>query len=105
MDKNMNTTKNSSPPLYQQLKEKILNQFKELSPLTPIPSERELCDLFGVSRPTVRRALEELEHEGEFVRLAGKGTFIADKKYTDHEMQSFIGFHEDASSQNKTPTS
>jgi len=100
-----NKTKNSSIPLYQQLQVKMLNQFKNLSPLTPIPSERELCDLFGVSRPTVRRALEELEQEGELVRLAGKGTFIADKKYTDHAMQSFIGFYEDASKQNKKPTS
>ncbi|MGG1396475.1 GntR family transcriptional regulator [Bacillus salipaludis] len=94
-----------SIPLYRQLKEKILKQSKDQSPLTPIPSERELCDLFGVSRPTVRRALEELEQDGEVYRLAGKGTFIADKKYTDHELQSFIGFHEDASQQNKTPTS
>jgi GntR family transcriptional regulator len=100
----MDKTKNSSP-LYQQLKEKILKQFKDLSPLTPIPSERELCEIFGVSRPTVRRALEELEQEGELVRLPGKGTFVADKKYTDHEMQSFIGFHEDASKQNKKPKS
>jgi GntR family transcriptional regulator len=92
-------------PLYQQLKVKMMEQLKDLSPLTPIPSERELCEMFSVSRPTVRRALEELEHDGELYRLAGKGTFIADKKYTDHEMQWFIGFHEDASSQNKTPTS
>jgi GntR family transcriptional regulator len=107
MEKNMDLEKGSlSLPLYLQLQEKILNQFKDLSPLTPIPSERELCDMFGVSRPTVRRALEELEQAGELVRLPGKGTFIAEKKkYTDHEMHSFIGFHEDASQQNKKPTS
>jgi GntR family transcriptional regulator len=107
MEKKLDIEKTSLPaPLYLQLREKILKQFKDLSPLTPIPSERELCDLFSVSRPTVRRALEELEQAGELVRLPGKGTFMAEKKkYTDHEMHSFIGFHEDASRQNKKPTS
>jgi GntR family transcriptional regulator len=95
----------NKPKLYQQLKEKILDQFENQSPLTPIPSERDLCEMFGVSRPTVRRALDELEQEGELYRLAGKGTFIAEKKYIDHAMQWFIGFHEDASMQQKAPSS
>lgn len=94
-----------SLPLYQRLKNVLLEELKELSPLTPIPSERELCEKYEVSRPTVRKALDELEQEGELYRLAGKGTFVADKKYTDHELQWFIGFHEDASMQQKTPSS
>jgi len=97
--------KSTSQPLYQKVEEEILQRFKHHTPLTAIPSERELCEIFGVSRPTVRRALEELEKKGEVFRLAGKGTFISDKKYTDHELESFIGFYEDASSQNKRPTS
>ncbi|WP_281421306.1 GntR family transcriptional regulator [Cohnella xylanilytica] len=91
-------------PLYYQLKQLIMEKLKELPPLSPIPSERELCDTFGVSRPTVRRALEELENDGELVRLPGKGTFVAEKKYVDHAMQWSIGFYEDASMQNKAPT-
>jgi GntR family transcriptional regulator len=97
-------TPNSPLPLYFQLKQLIMEKLKELPPLSSIPSERELCDTFGVSRPTVRRALEELENDGELVRLPGKGTFVADKKYVDHAMQWSIGFYEDASTQNKTPT-
>lgn len=95
----------NSIPLYQQLKHKLLKEWKGLSPLSPIPSERELCDRYNVSRPTVRKALEELQQEGEIHRLPGKGTFIAEKKYIDHAMQWFIGFHEDASMQQKNPNS
>jgi len=95
----------SQYPLYHQLKQLIMENLKDLPPLSPVPSERELCDKFGVSRPTVRRALNELVHEGKLHRLAGKGTFVADQKYVDHEMQWFIGFYEDASMQQRTPSS
>lgn len=104
MKENAKLIPDSPLPLYYQLKQLIMDMLKEFPPLSPIPSERELCDKFGVSRPTVRRALEELESDGELYRLPGKGTFVADKKYVDHEMQWFIGFYEDASMQQKNPT-
>lgn len=40
-----------------------------------IPSERELCERFRVSRITVRKAIEELTINGELYKLHGKGTF------------------------------
>ena len=109
MSENKIVRKNGEPPLYQQLKDSLMHKLSEMSSLSPIPSERELCETFGVSRPTVRRALKELEQEGKLYRLPGKGTFIADKyaneeKYVDHELQWFIGFHEDASMQRKNPS-
>lgn len=42
-----------------------------------IPSETQLCDEYGVSRVTIRRALAELENEGYVTKKPGKGTFIA----------------------------
>ncbi len=63
-------------PLYFQLigelREKLL---KRLAPGAMIPSERELCERFRVSRITVRKALEELTVNGEIYKLHGKGTF------------------------------
>src|SRR5688500_5792208 len=40
-----------------------------------MPSESELVVRFGASRPTVARALLDLQHEGLVERRAGSGTF------------------------------
>ena len=41
-----------------------------------IPTEPELCQLFGVSRITIRKAIDELSGEGWLVRQQGRGTFV-----------------------------
>jgi GntR family transcriptional regulator len=46
----------------------------------PIPSERELIEEYGVSRITVRRAIDELVREGRLYRLQGKGTYVKAKE-------------------------
>ena len=43
-----------------------------------LPPERELIDHLGMSRTTLRRALEALERDGAIWRHVGKGTFVAD---------------------------
>jgi DNA-binding GntR family transcriptional regulator len=47
---------------------------------SPLPSEKDLCDEFGVSRNTARRAYELLVAEGLVVRRQGVGAFVADMK-------------------------
>ena len=64
-------------PLYFQLmlelREKVL---KKLEPGAVIPSERELCERFRVSRQTVRLSLSLLEEEGLIVKRQGSGSYI-----------------------------
>jgi DNA-binding FadR family transcriptional regulator len=45
-------------------------------PETRLPPERELCDILGVSRGDLRKALAILERQGELWRHVGKGTFL-----------------------------
>ena len=52
----------------------------ELAVGDPIPSERVLCEQFGVSRMTIRQAVDALVVEGLLVREQGRGTFVAPSK-------------------------
>ncbi|GIG25323.1 GntR family transcriptional regulator [Cellulomonas denverensis] len=58
----------------------------ELGVGDPIPSERALCDRFGVSRMTVRQAVDALVAEGVLRREQGRGTFVA-PRLIDFEMR------------------
>lgn len=48
----------------------------DLNGNTKLPPENEISANLGVSRVTVRRALDELEKEGMILRIHGRGTFI-----------------------------
>jgi GntR family transcriptional regulator len=67
-------------PKYSRLKENLLGLIGSLPAGAPIQTERELCALYGVSRTTVRQALQALVHEGRLYRLQGRGTFVAQPK-------------------------
>ncbi len=60
--------------LFEILKKKI--ESSEWPIGSQIPTEEELCKLFGVSRATVRTAVLELVRHGYLKRQQGKGTFI-----------------------------
>jgi GntR family transcriptional regulator len=68
----------SKLPLYDQiernLRDLIING--KLTPGEVMPSEWELVDLYGVSRLTVRRALDELVRQNWLERKHGVGTFV-----------------------------
>lgn len=69
-------------PLYLQLKEILVKKIKagELKTGDKLPSEKELCETYSVSRITARQALAELAKEGLINRSHGKGTFVAEPK-------------------------
>lgn len=51
-----------------------------MSPGTAIPSERDLATRFGVSRMTLRNAIDDLVRDGYLVRRQGAGTYVARPK-------------------------
>ncbi|MDF2682744.1 MAG: GntR family transcriptional regulator [Brevibacillus sp.] len=78
----MEQRNSESTPFYKQLKSKILDEIEsgKLSSGDKLPSERELADLYGISRMTARHTLSILEREGVVERRVGAGTFITNKK-------------------------
>jgi len=68
-------------PLYQQLRDQLRQQLGEGWPQDrPIPSERSLMQMTGLSRMTVRQAIAELVNDGVLRRDHGRGTFVADAR-------------------------
>ena len=61
-------------------RDRVLDLIERLSIGDSIPSERRLSTDFGVSRLTVRAALDELVREGYLVRRRGSGTFVSEPK-------------------------
>jgi GntR family transcriptional regulator, N-acetylglucosamine utilization regulator len=71
--------RNHPAPLYLQLKSILLQSIRgrELKPKDQLPAESLLAKQFGISKATVRQALDELEREGFLCRVQGRGTFVA----------------------------
>lgn len=65
--------------LQYQLKHELLGKIssKEWLPGQMIPSERELCETYEVSRMTVRTAINDLVQSGYLIRKQGKGTYVS----------------------------
>jgi GntR family histidine utilization transcriptional repressor len=71
-----------SVALFQQIKDHIARQIQDgsLRAGDRLPSEHDLVAQFGISRMTVNRALRELVAQGRIVRVAGVGSFVAERK-------------------------
>src|SRR4051812_36727407 len=67
----------ASQPLYHRVYRQIAKEIENgtLAPGARLPSERWFCDELGVSRATVRRAIEELVADG-LVEGRGRGSFV-----------------------------
>jgi GntR family transcriptional regulator len=65
-------------PLHQQVYAAITDAIRtgRLRPGDRLPTERQFCDQFGVSRATVRRALGRLVDEGVVEATVGRGSFV-----------------------------
>lgn len=63
-----------------QAREAILAMVAAMGAGETLPSEHELCQTLGVSRPTLRAAVDELVEEQLLVRRPGRGTFTGPSK-------------------------
>lgn len=84
-------------PLWSQvadiIRDKIKNNEYKVGEI--LPPEMKLVDEFGVSRVTIRQALDSLMNEGYIIRNRGKGTTVLSKEEVSTNMKSsFSGLEE-----------
>ncbi len=91
----MTLERDSVQPLYLQLETLLRNQIESGSARAGdrLPTELSLAQQYGISRMTVRRAINALVTENILVRRPGKGTFVASGKvpFMASTLTSFSG--------------
>ncbi len=80
-------------PLYVQIRDALIGEIAGMEPGETIATESELEKRFGVSRITVRKAMDALTAEGVLVRQQGRGTFVREPKLT-HELNNITSWTE-----------
>jgi len=95
----------SPVPLYAQVEAALASNIADgaLAPGSQLPTENDLIERFGVSRPTVRKAIQNLSARGLVEIQRGKGTFITRPKMTQ-ELTALSGFVEDMQALGRKPT-
>jgi len=90
-------------PLYQQLQRALRDAIGDnrLGADEALPPERDLAEEFGVSRITVRKALDALVGEGLLIRRQGAGTFVAAR--VEKSFSKLSSFSEDMISRGRRP--
>jgi DNA-binding GntR family transcriptional regulator len=76
-------------PKYYQVEQLMRRRIMPLSSGAALPSEPDLAKEYGVSRSTVRSAIETLAAEGLLQRVQGRGTFVCGEK-----LEYPIGYHQ-----------
>jgi len=94
-----------SQPLYQQLQRALRDAIDSgfLAADDALPSERQLAADLGVSRITVRKAIDGLAEEGLLVSRQGSGNFVSAR--IDKNFAKLTSFSEDMRSRGRTPRS
>src|SRR5215831_14427693 len=84
-------------------RQQVLDLIHRLGVGNAIPSERQLSADLGVSRLTVRAALDELAREGYLVRRRGSGTYVQHPKIS--QQLTMTSFSEDMRRRGMAPSS
>ncbi|HFU4460373.1 TPA: GntR family transcriptional regulator [Streptococcus suis] len=91
-------------PLYLQLVDELEVAIRErMAPNDKLFSERELTQVYGVSRITVRLALQELEKRGLVYKKHGKGTYVSEISDTAVDLSQAYSFTEQMKKIGKCP--
>ena len=87
----------------RETRDRVLELIETLGIGEAIPSERQLTTDLGVSRLTVRAALDELVRDGYLIRRRGSGTFVSEPKIAQE--LTMTSFTEDMQRRGMSPAS
>lgn len=91
-DKKQEPKINYRTPIYLQLREIVRTKIEDGEYLpAQIPSENDMAATYGISRITVRSAVDALVNEGLLRRVQGKGVFVVGNKI-EQAIEEFSGF-------------
>ena len=92
-------------PLYLQLQRRIADAIASgrLKPGDPLPPERDMATMTGLSRVTIRKAVEGLVASGQLVQKRGSGTFVAQRvERLEQALSLLTSFTEDMARRGKS---
>lgn len=95
-------------PRYVQLRQRIEEGIERgiFLPKSPLPSERDLASLTGLSRVTVRNAIQDLVKSEHIIQVQGSGSFVTEKAAKFQQtLKELTSFSQDMATRGKTVTS
>jgi GntR family transcriptional regulator len=92
-------------PLYQQMQDALRRGIEAgaLRPQEALPPERDIAVEFGISRITVRKAIDGLVADGLLTRRQGAGTFVGGR--VEKQFSKLTSFSEDMAARGRTARS
>src|SRR5213078_1930962 len=87
----------------RETRDRVLDLIDRLGMGEAIPSERQLSADLGMSRLTVRAALDDLVRDGYLIRRRGSGTFVSEPKIAQE--LTMTSFTEDMKRRGMRPAS
>lgn len=95
--------KKQDESLHLILYKKLLANIVKMDYGEKIPSEREICQMYSISRTTVRHTISRLEIDGYVQRVHGKGTFVRIEKSKRENLADYYSFTDRIKQLNKIP--
>ena len=89
--------------LYSKLIDELITKISFMEKGDKLPSERQLCKDYDVSRTTVRNAIGSLVNSGMLYQIQGKGTFI--REQNRQNLSNYYSFTEQTKRNGKKPKS
>ncbi|HEY8364525.1 MAG TPA: GntR family transcriptional regulator [Haloplasmataceae bacterium] len=86
--------------IYEDLLKKLENKTYDYGDM--LPTEMELCKIYGTSRMTINKVIQMLQNEERVIRKRGKGTFVVEPPL-NKDILKLTSFSEDMEKIGKVP--